>query len=63
MKVHTPQSKHFAAKYHWFRETAQDKEQNLLIMKISSEMQKADIFTKGLGRVEFERKRKMLLGW
>jgi hypothetical protein len=57
----TPQSKHFAVKYHWFREKL--KEHNIEILPIRSESQKADIFTKGLGGQEFRPKRKMINGW
>ena len=57
----TPQSKHFAVKYHWFREKLE--ENNIEILHITTDMQKADIFTKGLTGVEFKTKRKMLTGW
>ena len=57
----TPNSKHYGVKYHWFREKR--KELNISIHHIDTHLQKADIFTKGLQRNEFELKRKMLLGW
>ena len=57
----TPQSKHFAVKYHWFREKLE--EHNIEILPIRSEFQKADIFTKGLGVQQFRPKRKMINGW
>jgi hypothetical protein len=57
----TPQSKHFAVKYHWFREKLED--HNIEILPIHSEFQKADIFTKGLGVQQFRPKRKMINGW
>ena len=41
----TPTLKHIAVKYHWFR---QHVGKELVIWKIESENQKADIFTKGL---------------
>ena len=40
----TPSSKHTAVKYHWFR---QHVGKEFVILKIESENQKADIFTKG----------------
>ena len=57
----TPQSKHFAVKYHWFREKLE--EYKIEILPIRSEFQKADIFTKGLGPQQFRPKRKMINGW
>ena len=57
----TPQSKHFAVKYHWFRDTI--KNENISIQWIETKEQKADIFTKGLGPQEFAEKRKMIMGW
>ena len=57
----TPQSKHFAVKYHWFREKIDD--YKIRILPIRSEKQKADIFTKGLARTDFRNKRQLLMGW
>jgi hypothetical protein len=57
----TPQSKHFAVKYHWFREKLE--EYLIEILPVRSNLQKADIFTKGLTGQEFRPKRKMLMGW
>ena len=57
----TPQSKHFAVKYHWFREKLE--ENNIELLRVTTDMQKADIFTKGLIGNEFKSKRKMLMGW
>jgi len=59
----TPQSKHFAVKFHWFREMVRDERNKMEIKKIGTDDQKADIFTKGLARLEFMKKRKMLMGW
>jgi hypothetical protein len=57
----TPRSKHIAVKYHWFREHLLP---GIIEMKrIDTALQKADIFTKGLKRDEFERKRKFIMGW
>jgi hypothetical protein len=41
----TPQSKHFAVKYHWFRERLD--ELGVQIKRVDTTLQKADIFTKG----------------
>ena len=57
----TPQSKHFAVKYHWFREKLD--ENKIDISHVTTDLQKADIFTKGLIGPEFRAKRKMLTGW
>jgi hypothetical protein len=57
----TPQSKHFAIKYHWFREKLT--EFKLSINYVRSAVQKADIFTKGLCRADFQAKRKLIMGW
>ena len=57
----TPQSKHFAVKYHWFREKLD--EFGYEILPVRTTKQKADMFTKGLTRTEFREKRKMVLGW
>ena len=57
----TPRSKHFAVKYHWFREKLQ--QHKIKILPIDTSLQQADIFTKGLGRKEFQEKRLLLMGW
>jgi len=57
----TPRSKHYAVKYHWFREHIGPR--NIKIIKIPTESQLGDLFTKGLCRVAFERLRKKLMGW
>ena len=41
----TPQSKHFAVKYHWFRERLE--EYGFKIIPVRTDKQKADLFTKG----------------
>ena len=56
----TPKSNHISVKYHWFR---QHVGKELVIWKIESENQKADIFTKGLQGQIFVRIRKFLCGW
>ena len=57
----TPQSKHFAVKYHWFREKVKD--YLIEMMYIKSEFQKADIFMKGLVGQQFKPKKAMIMGW
>jgi hypothetical protein len=57
----TPRTKHIAIKYGWFRSHV--KEGEIEVVKIDTKLQKADIFTKGLKRDEFESKRKMIVGW
>lgn len=57
----TPRSKHYAVKYHWFREQLGPR--NIELVKIASENQLGDIFTKGLSNVAFKRMRKQLMGW
>ena len=57
----TPKAKHFAIKYHWFREQLRPKE--IQIVKVDTTKQVADIFTKGLRREQFVAVRKLLSGW
>lgn len=57
----TPRSKHYALKYHWFREHLAPRQ--IELVKIDTGDQLGDIFTKGLGSVAFHRLRKKLMGW
>ena len=57
----TPRSKHFAIKYHWFREHIESG--LFLIRKIGTLDQIADVFTKGLTRDQFRALRKKLAGY
>ncbi len=57
----TPRSKHYAVKYHWFREELDPR--NVELIKIASADQLGDIFTKGLGTIAFARLQKQLMGW
>ena len=57
----TPRSKHYALKYHWFREFVRLGKVGL--NKISTDFQLADILTKSLSRDKFQTQRKMLMGW
>jgi hypothetical protein len=58
----TPRTKHIAVKYHFFKDHIGE-EKGIRIVKIESAFQKADIFTKGLPFVDFERIRGLLMGW
>ena len=57
----TPRSKHYGVKYHWFRSHL--KPNNIEVLKIDTDDQQADIFTKGLRTQKFVANRKQLLGW
>jgi hypothetical protein len=57
----TPCLKHYAIKYHWFWE--QIGPSNIQLIKISSEDQLGDLFTKGLGCVIISMLQKKLMGW
>ncbi|MGH7954943.1 MAG: Ty1/Copia family ribonuclease HI, partial [Gloeomargaritales cyanobacterium] len=57
----TPRTKHIGVKYHFFREHV--RRGTVKVKKIESDNQKADIFTKGLGRIKFEDIRLKLVGW
>ncbi|KAG7374494.1 reverse transcriptase RNA-dependent DNA polymerase [Nitzschia inconspicua] len=60
----TPRSKHYAVKLHWFRSKLDpDGPHPIVIVKIATDLQRADIFTKGLSRVKFQAIRKQLCGW
>ena len=57
----TLRNRHFAVKYHFFREHIRLGE--IEMVKVESENQKADCLTKGLVAEIFVRVRKLLLGW
>jgi hypothetical protein len=57
----TPRSKHYAIKYHWFREHISPCQ--IQLVHISSNDQLGDLFTKGLSGVKFTRLQKKLMGW
>jgi len=56
----TPQSKHYAVKYHWSHSHLSP---NSVEVKIDTSLQKADIFTKGLCIKKFQAIQKLLCGW
>jgi hypothetical protein len=57
----TPRSKFYAVKYHWFRSKL--KPNDIIVEKIGTNEQKADIMTKALRTIKFAEMRKKLLGW
>lgn len=62
----TPRSKHIAVKYHWFRQHVSNdggSDGGIVVKKIDTREQIADIFTKGLGPTIFTRLRAKLMGW
>ncbi len=56
----TPRSKHKMVKYHWFGEHTGPC--NIQLIKINTKDQLGDSFTKGLGKIAFERLQKQLMG-
>ena len=44
----TPRSKHYAIKYHWFREYISKPSNRVSVVKVDTKNQLGDIFTKGL---------------
>ena len=59
----TPRSKFYDSKVHWFRSHLHDGESGIKVVKVDTEEQLADLFTKPLTREVFERLRFMLMGW
>lgn len=57
----TPHTKHFAIKYHWFREKLD--ELKIVMKYIDTKAQKADLLTKGLTGKDFISKRSSIMGW
>ena len=57
----TPRSKHYALKYHWFREFVRT--ENIGLNKIDTKVQFADILTESLPREKFQILRQLLMGW
>jgi Reverse transcriptase (RNA-dependent DNA polymerase)/GAG-pre-integrase domain len=58
---HTPRSKHYDIKVHWFRSHL--KPNQIEVEKIDTTLQKADIFTKPLPPETFIYLRRLLMGW
>eukprot|EP00804_Cyclotella_cryptica_P000828 CCRYP_001075-RA/>CCRYP_001075-RA protein AED:0.12 eAED:0.13 QI:0/0/0/1/0/0.25/4/0/1066 len=59
----TPRSKHYAIKYHWFRDKVADPSQRITLVKIDTKNQLGDLFTKGLAHASFVHLRRLLMGW
>ena len=57
----TPRSKHYAIRTHWFRQFL--KPNRIVVSKIDTKLQQADIFTKGLRTDQFRVLRRLLMGW
>jgi hypothetical protein len=57
----TPCSKNYAVKYHWFRSHLVPNQ--VEVSKIDTDLQKTDIFTKGLQTDKFRVIHKLLCGW
>ena len=57
----TSRTKHIGIKYHWFRSKIIDGETE--IERITTDLQKADIFTKYSSKSDFESKRKLVMRW
>jgi hypothetical protein len=57
----TPRSKHYAIKYHWFREHIGPR--LIQLVKIATDDQLGDLFTKGLTKLKFSRLQKKLMDW
>jgi hypothetical protein len=57
----TSHSKFYALKFHWFRSWLKPRE--IELQYIDTKEQKADMFTKSLGTVEFLRARMLTCGW
>jgi hypothetical protein len=57
----TPRSKHYAVKYHWFCEHLAPR--RIQLVKIATNKQLGNLFTKGLVKDAFAYLQKMLMGW
>jgi hypothetical protein len=58
----SPRTKHIAVKYHHFRSKI-GADKGIIIQRVDSTEQKADIFTKGLGATQFAHIRSLVMGW
>ena len=56
-----PRTKHIAVKYHHFREAVRSK--TLIVKRVDTLNQLADIFTKPLARIPLEHLRMRIQGW
>ena len=60
---HTPRSKFYDCKVHWFRSYIKDGSDRIQVVKIDTKEQLADIFTKPLDHATFSYLREQLMGW
>ena len=58
---HTPRSKHYALRLHWFRSWLKPK--HIEIVFVSTKEQKSDMMTKSLPVAVFKANRKLSMGW
>ena len=58
----SPRTKHIAVKYHFFKSHINE-DSGISLSKIDANLQKADIFTKGLAPQKFADIRKLMCGW
>jgi hypothetical protein len=58
----TPRTKHIGVKYHFFKSHLTDGS-GITLDKIDTNLQKADIFTKGMAPQKFVTMRRLLCGW
>ena len=56
----TPRSKHYDVRVHWFRSHLN---KEIQVVKVDTTLQLADLFTKPLPRDQFQKLRKLLIGW
>jgi len=61
MPMPMPRTKHYAIELHWFHEHCVQGQ--IEVKAIDTKVQLADIFTKGLDPQDFERKRRLIIGW
>ena len=60
---HTPRSKFYDCKVHWFRSHLKDGTNRIQVEKIDTKDQLGDLFTKPLASPIFTYLRKKLMGW
>ena len=63
----TPRSKFYDSKIHWFQSflhpITRGNDGPIVVEKVDTKLQKADIFTKALAKVDYQRLRKLIMGW
>ena len=59
----SPRTKHIAIKYHFFKYHTDYTNKEIVLEKIDTKEQKADMFTKGLPAEPFRKLRQSLMGW